>query len=140
MFLSFSRKVKSLSGMGNTEFIKKALAGGATALAAVGGISSCSSQQPQLVQPLRRLRPAMPREALWLGWSPLADQAETGHPRKPWGYPTLPEKKKHGAHGSPGTAQDPFLVNPWEEKGDFQLREQHSPFHPQQEQDMWHGG
>lgn len=56
------------------------------------------------------------------------------------GIPHSARDKKHGAHGSPGTAQDPFLVNLWEEKGDFQLKEQHSPFHPQQEQDMWHGG
>lgn len=112
MFLSFSRKVKSLSGVGNTEFIKKALAGGATALAAVGGISSCPSQQPQLVQPLRRLRPAMPREAPWLGWSPLADQAETGHPRKPWGYPTLPEKKKAWSPRQPRDCPGPIFSKP----------------------------
>lgn len=83
----FLQKGEVPVGVGNTEFIKKALAGGATALAAVGGISSCPSQQPQLVQPLRRLRPAMAREALWLGWSPLADQAETGHPRSPGDTP-----------------------------------------------------
>lgn len=40
------------------------------------------------------------------------------------------------AHSSPGTAQDHFFSKPLkneEENQDFEPREQHSPFHPQQE-------
>lgn len=38
--------------------------------------------------------------------------------------------RKHGAHCSPGADQDRFPVNPRGYKGDFQSREQHSPFSP----------
>lgn len=103
VLLSFSRKVKSLSGMGNTELIKKALTGGAPALAASGGHFIL----PQLGQPLWRLQPGMPREAPGLGWSPLADQAEQDIPEA-LGIPHSARGKKHGASSSPGTAQDQF--------------------------------
>lgn len=100
VFPSFPRKVKSLLGTGNTEFMEKALTGGATALAAAGGnLILPQSAAPAGAAPAAA-QTSMPREAPGLGWSPLAEQEGAGHPRS-LGVP-------HSARGeaqSPGTAQ-----------------------------------